>query len=191
MKKKLCYSVKNESLFSKNWIFKMFRVLSSAGNPGYHWIIGLKIKSYYQTLPSWWKCEKFSSFSNPVQYLPIHPVHTLKLSAAEELKLCSISSSMKNASREMISADVFSDLKVFSSSFLVLQERIWPCNVKMKRRRQFLFSSRPIWGKRWGRVHWHQRFISYPSVFSSFTNRDDITISFSIKKKNLLPGCES
>ena len=98
---------------------------------------------------------------------------------------------MKNASREMISADVFSDLKVFSSSFLVLQERIWPCNVKMKRRRQFLFSSRPIWGKRWGRVHWHQRFISYPSVFSSFTNRDDITISFSIKKKNLLPGCES
>ena len=132
-----------------------------------------------------------SLFSNPVQYLPINPVHTLKLSAAEELKLCSISSSMKNASREMISADVFSDLKVFSSSFLVLQERIWPCNVKMKRRRQFLFSSRPIWGKRWGRVHWHQRFISYPSVFSStWCYGQNDPKPERPKKSDLLPGAE-
>ena len=75
-------------------------------------------------------------------------------------------------------------------SILVLQERIWPCNVKMKRRRQFLFNSRPIWEKRWGRVHWHQRFISYPSVFSSFTNRDDNYLFLYYEKKNL-QGCES
>ena len=66
---------KNRSLFSKSWIMKMFRVRSSAGNPGCHWIIGLKIKSYYQTLPFWWRlnqekallCSKNGSlFSNPV-----------------------------------------------------------------------------------------------------------------------------
>ena len=32
----------------KNWILKKFYVSSSAGNPGCHWIMGLKIKSYYQ-----------------------------------------------------------------------------------------------------------------------------------------------
>ena len=53
--KKLCYVVKNKSLFSKRRILKMFRVQSSAGNPGYHWIIGPKIKSYYVNLAFWWR----------------------------------------------------------------------------------------------------------------------------------------
>ena len=39
----------------KSWILKVFYASCSAGNPGRHWIIGLKIKSYYQTLPLWWK----------------------------------------------------------------------------------------------------------------------------------------
>ena len=39
----------------KSWILKMFQDSSSAGNPGMHWIIGPKIKSYYQTLPFWWR----------------------------------------------------------------------------------------------------------------------------------------
>ena len=50
---------------------------SSVGNPGYHWIIGLKIKSYYQTLVLWSKLDQekvvlFSKngslFSNPGQF---------------------------------------------------------------------------------------------------------------------------
>ena len=53
----------------------MFHGPSSAGNPGYHLIIGIKIKSYYQTMTFWWKlnlekavvCSKNGSvFSNPV-----------------------------------------------------------------------------------------------------------------------------
>ena len=42
----------------KSWILKMFQVASSAEKPWCHWIIGLKIKSYYQTLPFWWKLDK-------------------------------------------------------------------------------------------------------------------------------------
>ena len=42
-------------LNQKSWILKTFYASSSAGNPGSHWVIGLKIKSYYQTIPFWWK----------------------------------------------------------------------------------------------------------------------------------------
>ena len=55
----------------KSWILKMFRAHSSAGNPGCHWIIGLKIKSYYQTLPFWWKLnqEKALLFSKNWEFI--------------------------------------------------------------------------------------------------------------------------
>ena len=62
----------------------MIYVSRSAGNPWSHWIIGLKIKFYYQTLPFWWKLkqEKAVLFRKKMevylvtldQYLPIHPV---------------------------------------------------------------------------------------------------------------------
>ena len=49
----------------------MFRDSSSAGNPGYHWIIGLKIKSYYQTLPFWWRLNEEKAVLFCKKYWPI------------------------------------------------------------------------------------------------------------------------
>ena len=65
----------------KSWILKKFHVSSSARNPGCHWIMGLKIKSYYQILALYWKLEqekaelfsKNSEFiSKPNQSLPVN-----------------------------------------------------------------------------------------------------------------------
>ena len=55
----------------KSWIFDMSRVSSSAGNPGSHWIMGLKNKSYYQTLPFWWKLDQEKSvlFSKKFKFI--------------------------------------------------------------------------------------------------------------------------
>ena len=55
----------------KSWILKVFYASCSAGNPGRHWIIGLKIKSYYQTLPFWWKLnqEKAVLFSKKWNFI--------------------------------------------------------------------------------------------------------------------------
>ena len=49
----------------------MFYALGSAGNPGCHWIIGLKIKSYYVTLPFWWRLnqEKAVLFSKKWKFI--------------------------------------------------------------------------------------------------------------------------
>ena len=49
----------------------MFYALGSAGNPGCHWIIGLKIKSYYVTLPFWWRLnqEKAVLFSKKLKFI--------------------------------------------------------------------------------------------------------------------------
>ena len=38
----------------KSWVLKKFYVSSSAGKSWCRWKIGLKSKSYYQTLPFWW-----------------------------------------------------------------------------------------------------------------------------------------
>ena len=72
---------KNGSLFSNPG---QFYVSSSARNPGCHWITGLKIKSYYQNLPFWWRWhqEKALLFSKKtevylvtlLQYLSVHPI---------------------------------------------------------------------------------------------------------------------
>jgi len=58
-------------------ICKMVYISSSARNLGHHWIISLKIKSYYQTLVLWSKldqekgvlfCKNGTLFSNPGQF---------------------------------------------------------------------------------------------------------------------------
>ena len=63
-------------LSQKVEICKMVYASSSVGNPGYHWIISLKIKSYYQTFVFWSKldqgkvvlfCKNGTLFSNPDQ----------------------------------------------------------------------------------------------------------------------------
>ena len=49
-KQNIC-SAKNVQ--QKSWILPNFYDSSSAGNPGCHWIMGLKIKSYYQICAFW------------------------------------------------------------------------------------------------------------------------------------------
>ena len=66
--------------FEQNsWILKKFYVSSSVRNPGCLWLMGLKLKSYYQTCPYWLTSDlekavlfskKWSLFSKPD--LPVH-----------------------------------------------------------------------------------------------------------------------
>ena len=68
---KICFSKFWFDSEQKSWILKKFYVSSSAGNLGSHWIMGLKIKSYYQILARWWKLdhEKAELFSKNWEFI--------------------------------------------------------------------------------------------------------------------------
>ena len=42
----------------KSWILKKIYASCSAGKPWYGWVAGLKMKSYYQMYPFWWKLDQ-------------------------------------------------------------------------------------------------------------------------------------